>query len=135
MEKLSAVGSAISSLRDATRSLLPQKGTMSFSTRRCANTYASASLLRAMSTMGYAYALLFNAEAVESREKFEEVTGKNFSLKRFIRQLVGLDRNAAKQAFSRYLEGNNFNANQIRFVEYIVDHLTQNGVIDIGLLY
>lgn len=79
--------------------------------------------------------MLFNAEAVESREKFEEVYGKNFSLKLFIRQLVGLDRNAAKQAFSRYLEGSTFNANQIRFVEYIVDHLTQNGVMDIGLLY
>ncbi|MCF2152218.1 hypothetical protein IQ276_038700 [Desmonostoc muscorum LEGE 12446] len=39
--------------------------------------------------------LLFNAEAVESRERFEEVYGKNLNLKLFIRQLVGLDRNAA----------------------------------------
>ncbi|BBD62967.1 type III restriction enzyme res subunit (plasmid) [Nostoc sp. HK-01] len=35
--------------------------------------------------------LLFNAEAVESRERFEEVYGNNLSLKLFIRQLVGLD--------------------------------------------
>ncbi|MCF2152129.1 hypothetical protein IQ276_038210 [Desmonostoc muscorum LEGE 12446] len=41
--------------------------------------------------------LLFNAEAVESRERFEEVYGKKLSLKLFIRQLVGLDRNAATE--------------------------------------
>lgn len=49
--------------------------------------------------------LLFNAEAVESRERFEEVYGKNLNLKLFIRQLIGLDRNAAKEAFGKYLEG------------------------------
>ncbi|BAY20221.1 type III restriction enzyme res subunit (plasmid) [Anabaenopsis circularis NIES-21] len=79
--------------------------------------------------------LLFNAEAIESRERFEEVCGKNLNLKLFIRQLVGLDRNAAKQAFGKYLEGSSFNATQIRFVETIIDYLTQNGVMDAGLLY
>lgn len=79
--------------------------------------------------------LLFNTEAVESREGFEEVYGKNLSLKLFIRQLVGLDRNAAKQAFGKYLEDSSFNATQIRFVETIIDYLTQNGVMDAGLLY
>ena len=66
---------------------------------------------------------------------FGEVYGKNLSLKLFIRQLVGLDRNTAKQAFAQYLEGSTFNANQIRFVETIIDYLTQNGVMDAGLLY
>ncbi|MBW4427836.1 MAG: hypothetical protein KME50_26195 [Nostoc desertorum CM1-VF14] len=79
--------------------------------------------------------LLFNVEAIESRERFEEVYGKNLSLKLFICQLVGLDRNAARQAFTRYLEGSSFNATQIRFVETIIDYLTQNGVMDAGLLY
>ena len=53
----------------------------------------------------------------------------------FIRQIVGLDRNAAKAAFAKYLEGGNFSANQIRFVENIIDYLTQNGVMNPGLLY
>jgi len=79
--------------------------------------------------------MLFDAEAIESREKFEAVYGKNLSLKLFIRRLVGLDRNAAKQAFATYLEGRNFNANQIRFVETIIDYLTQNGLMNPGLLY
>jgi type I restriction enzyme R subunit len=79
--------------------------------------------------------LLFNAEAIESRERFFAVYGKNLSLKLFIRKLVGLDRNAAKQAFAKYLQGTTFNATQIRFVNTIIDYLTQNGVMDEGLLY
>ncbi len=79
--------------------------------------------------------MLFSAEEVESRERFEEVYGKDKSLQLFIRELVGLDRYAAKAAFARYLEDSNFSANQIRFVENIIDYLTQNGVMNPGLLY
>ena len=57
------------------------------------------------------------------------------SLKLFIRQIVGLDRHAAKQAFAKYLEASHFSANQIRFVENIIDYLTQNGVMNPELLY
>ncbi len=79
--------------------------------------------------------MLFNAEEIGSRDQFEQVFGKDLSLKLFIRKLIGLDRNAAKQSFARYLEGGNFSANQIRFVETIIDYLTQNGVMDPGQLY
>ncbi len=79
--------------------------------------------------------MLFAAPEIESRDRFEAVYGKDLSLKLFIRKLVGLDRNAAKFAFAQYLEGSSFNANQIRFVENIIDYLTQNGVMDTGLLY
>jgi type I restriction enzyme R subunit len=48
---------------------------------------------------------------------------------------VGLDRNAAKAAFSQYLDDKTFSANQIRFVENIIDRLTQQGVMDPGLLF
>ncbi|MBD2536456.1 hypothetical protein H6G97_47140 [Nostoc flagelliforme FACHB-838] len=79
--------------------------------------------------------LLLNAEAVESREKFEEVYGKNLSLKLFIRQLVEFNRNAAKQAFGKYLEGSSFNNTQIPLVETIIDYLIQNGAMDAELPY
>ncbi|MFW6296594.1 MAG: type I restriction-modification enzyme R subunit C-terminal domain-containing protein [Halothece sp.] len=72
---------------------------------------------------------------IESRERFEEVFGKQFRLTRLIREIVGLDRSAAKEAFARYLEQEIFSANQIRFVETIIDYLTQNGVMDPGILY
>ena len=79
--------------------------------------------------------MLFSAEEIESRERFEEVYGNDLSLKLFIRKIVGLDRHAAKAAFAGYLEGSNFSGNQIRFVENIIDYLTQNGVMNPGLLY
>ena len=79
--------------------------------------------------------MLFTSQEIESRDRFEQVFGFGRSLMLFIRQLTGLDRNAAKQSFTRYLEGNSFSANQIRFVENIIDYLTQNGVMNPGLLY
>ena len=48
----------------------------------------------------------------------------------FIRSLVGLDREAAKQAFSQFLSGGTATANQVEFVNLIVDYLTENGVMD-----
>lgn len=79
--------------------------------------------------------MLFSSDEVESRDRFEQVYGKETSLKLFIRQIVGLDRNAAKQAFAKYFEESNFTANQIHFVENIIDYLTQNGIMNPGLLY
>ena len=79
--------------------------------------------------------MLFSAQEIESRERFEAVYGQDVSLKLFIRRIVGLDRNAAKQSFAQYLERTNLTANQIRFVETIIDYLTQNGVMNPGILY
>jgi type I restriction enzyme, R subunit len=79
--------------------------------------------------------MLFSAEEIESRQRFQEVFGHSKSLKRLIREIVGLDRQAAKQAFARYLEGTTFSANQIRFIENIIDILTKNGMMNPGLLY
>lgn len=78
---------------------------------------------------------LFSASEVGSRETFENAYGKQENLGLFIRRLVGLDRKAAKDAFAKYLDGKTFTADQIRFINYIIDHLTANGVMDEGLLY
>lgn len=79
--------------------------------------------------------MLFDPETVGTREQFEQVFGKDLSLPRFIRQLVGLDRNAAKEAFGQYLVGSGFTAAQVAFVNTLIDYLTKNGVMDPGLLY
>jgi type I restriction enzyme, R subunit len=80
--------------------------------------------------------MLFVTEGLESREKFLNVYANTaHNLKSFIRTLVGLDRAAAKEAFSKYLENQQFSANQIRFVEQIIDLLTQQGVMNPRLLY
>jgi type I restriction enzyme R subunit len=53
----------------------------------------------------------------------------------FIRSLVGMDREAAKQAFGAFLSRKTPSANQIEFVNLIVDYLTEHGVMDAGRLY
>jgi type I restriction enzyme, R subunit len=47
----------------------------------------------------------------------------------FVRSLVGLDREAAMQAFSELLKGTKMNPDQIEFIELVVEELTQNGVV------
>jgi type I restriction enzyme, R subunit len=53
----------------------------------------------------------------------------------FIRSLIGLDREAAKRAFGHFLEGKTLSPNQIEFVDLIINHLTQHGTMETGLLY
>ena len=79
--------------------------------------------------------LLFAAEEVGSRERFEKVFGHQQSLGMFIRRLVGLDREAAVEAFGEFLHNTTYSATQIRFIEQIISYLTRNGAMDPGLLY
>ncbi|MDQ3152264.1 MAG: restriction endonuclease subunit R, partial [Actinomycetota bacterium] len=53
----------------------------------------------------------------------------------FIRSLVGLDRQAATEAFSAYLVDSVYPRVQIDFVGLIVAHLTENGVMAAARLY
>jgi len=79
--------------------------------------------------------LLFTAEEVGNRERFEKVFGHQRSLGMFIRKLVGLDREAASEAFGEFLHNTTYSATQIRFIDQVVSYLTQNGTMDPGLLY
>ena len=53
----------------------------------------------------------------------------------FIRSLVGLDHETAKQAFSQFISGTSVTANQIEFINLVVDYLTENGVMEPDRLY
>jgi type I restriction enzyme R subunit len=53
----------------------------------------------------------------------------------FVRSLVGLDRGAAKEALAGFIRGKTFTANQLEFVNLIVDHLTEHGVMKLARLY
>jgi type I restriction enzyme R subunit len=79
--------------------------------------------------------LLFASEEVGSRERFEKVFGHHQGLGMFIRRLVGLDREAALEAFGEFLHNTTYSATQIRFIEQIISYLTRNGTMDPGLLY
>ncbi|MBF0352983.1 MAG: DEAD/DEAH box helicase family protein [SAR324 cluster bacterium] len=79
--------------------------------------------------------LLFSSEVVGNKETFDKAFELNTPLSVFIRRLIGLDREAAKQEFARYLDEHFFNARQIEFINKIINYLTQNGVMEIDLLY
>lgn len=69
------------------------------------------------------------AEDVEQAKKQSEGLGL------FVRSLVGLDREAAKQALNVFLLGKTLNADQIEFVAMVIDHLMTNGAMRTALLY
>jgi type I restriction enzyme R subunit len=52
-----------------------------------------------------------------------------------VRSLVGMDRAAAKGALARFTNGKTLTANQLEFVNLIVDHLTEHGLMEAARLY
>ncbi len=57
------------------------------------------------------------------------------SLVHFVRGLVGMDRQAAQAAFSRFLNDRSLTPPQMRFIELIIDQLSARGVIEATALY
>lgn len=53
----------------------------------------------------------------------------------FIRSIVGMDVNAAKMAFGDFLNTGNLSADQIHFIDTIIDFLSTKGVIDKKMLF
>jgi type I restriction enzyme R subunit len=79
--------------------------------------------------------LMLTASGVGHPDHVEKAKEECRGLGLFVRSLVGLDREAAKQAFAGFLNGKTLTANQIEFVNLIVDHLTEHGVMGAALLY
>lgn len=67
---------------------------------------------------------------VGTDDDIERAHAEAGSLGIFIRRLVGLDRAAAKDAFAAFLDHQRYSANQIEFVNLVIDELTANGVIE-----
>ncbi len=53
----------------------------------------------------------------------------------FVRSMVGMDRAAAKEALAGFMAGKTLSANQIEFINLIVEHLTERGVMEPARLY
>jgi type I restriction enzyme R subunit len=54
---------------------------------------------------------------------------------RFVRSIVGLDRAAVREAFGEFLAAGVATAAQIEFINMVIEHLTDQGVMDPALLY
>ncbi len=72
---------------------------------------------------------------VGTSEDMERAKEESRGLGLFIRSLVGMDREAAKQAFGEFLSGKTPSANQIEFINLAIDYLTEHGIMDARLLY
>ena len=71
---------------------------------------------------------------VGSRQDYESEIGAK-PLGEFVREIVGLDMNAAKEAFSQYLNDANLDSRQIYFVNQIVEYIVHNGMMkDLSVL-
>lgn len=74
-------------------------------------------------------------QAGGSKQLIDEATEQNHGLGLFIRSLVGLDHEAAMQAFSEFLQGKTSAQDQIEFINMIVQELTQTGVMEASRLF
>lgn len=74
--------------------------------------------------------LLFKDLEAANREAILEEYKNNRSLGRFIRSIVGLEREVVNEAFSQFISNPEFNADQITFINRILDYLTRNGYIE-----
>lgn len=78
--------------------------------------------------------LLFSIDPTITPEAFERLTEKK-PLAKFIRSILGLDINAAKEAFSSVLNSHTLNATQVHFKNTIIDYLSENGTIERNMLF
>ena len=76
-----------------------------------------------------------NGADIGGAEDIQRAAEEAHGLGLLVRSLVGLDRQAAKEALAGFLAGKALAANQIEFVNLIVDHLTEHGVMEAAMLY
>ncbi len=64
-----------------------------------------------------------------SKEQYEKDFGDT-PITKLVRNIVGLDRKAAIEAFSTFISQENLNLQQTKFVELIIDYVVKNGTLE-----
>lgn len=71
---------------------------------------------------------------VGTKQDYEKEYGQ-MPLGEFVRGIVGLDMNAAKEAFTHYVDQNHLDSRQIYFVNQIIEYIVHNGLLkDLSIL-
>lgn len=71
---------------------------------------------------------------VGSQKEYESEYGTK-PLGEFVREIIGMDMNAAKEAFAEYLHEANLDSRQIYFVNQIIEYIVHNGMMtDLSVL-
>ena len=78
---------------------------------------------------------ILSESGVGNAKDVQKAKEENDGLGLFVRSLVGMDREAAKKSLSSFLTGKTLRANQIEFLNMIIDHLTEHGSMDARMLY
>ncbi len=78
---------------------------------------------------------MFIEEGVGAIEDLERAKDESDGLGLFVRDLVGLARDAAKEALAGFVRNKALTASQLEFVNLVVDHLTAHGALDPARLY
>ena len=77
--------------------------------------------------------MLFNATIGTKQDYISHIGDK--PLGEFIRSIVGLDITAAQGVFSDFIQTSNLNPDQMTFINVIINHLTNNGLINPEMLF
>ena len=78
---------------------------------------------------------MLSESGIGSAEDVQKAKETNQGLGLFVRSLIGLERDAAKKALGGFIAEKTLRANQIEFLNLIIDHLTEHGSMDARLLY
>ncbi len=79
--------------------------------------------------------MLFSDQGAGSRETFHETYGTEQPLGKLVREIIGLDVKAAKEAFGEFLSLGTMTADQITFINQIIDHPVHNGMMNPQALF
>ncbi|VAX01922.1 Type I restriction-modification system, restriction subunit R [hydrothermal vent metagenome] len=78
--------------------------------------------------------ILFSGDGPIPREKYEKLYGER-PLGLLVRSTVGLSRNAAKEAFAKFLSEAPLHPDQITFLDEIVEYLVKNGTMEPKIMF
>jgi type I restriction enzyme R subunit len=78
--------------------------------------------------------ILFDGDERGTKQEFVKEYGEQ-PLGVFIRSIVGLDIQAANEAFSGFIQSGNLRADQMTFIKNIISFLERNGTIDKAMLF
>ena len=78
---------------------------------------------------------MLRESGIGTDEDIERAKAQAAGLGLFVRSLVGLDRAAAKEAFATFMTGRTLTGNQIEFLDLIISHLTESGIMKAARLY
>ncbi len=72
---------------------------------------------------------MFLEEGVTDQETLAELEAEQ-GLGVFLRSLTGMDRSAAKAAFSTFTTDHKLNGNQTEFLNMVIDYLSDSGIVE-----